>query len=209
MSKDNINQLKNNVSNLITNVNNSPVVDATKNLFNNIFSFITNLINKLGLNFKIILIIFLLILIYLLYITFIEKINIQKKEVYYIDGRYTYNEAKNVCKSLNQRISTLKELYDNYKLGANWCKYGWLQSQIVAYPNQIKTTHCGKSGVNGNYQDNPNKNYGVVCIGVKPNTIMKQEPKELTTKEFHNLIDKISPFSEKYWSYNDLLNNKS
>lgn len=202
MSKPDINPLKNkisnNLSNLVSNIKNSTIIIASQNFF-----------DKLGLNFKILLILFLIIIIYLIYVTFIEKIYIQKKEVYYIDGRYTYNEAKNVCKSLNQRIATLKDLDNNYKLGADWCKYGWLQSQIVAYPNQIKTTHCGKAGINGNYQDDPNKNYGVVCIGIKPNTIMKQEPKQMNPKQFENIIDKISPFSDKYWSYNDLLENKS
>ena len=196
---------KNNVTGFVNNVKNSQIVNSGKQIANNIYSHITYQLNKVGLNLKMLLVLLLIIVIYILYVTFIEKIYIQKKETYYIDGRYTYNEAKNVCKSINQRIATLKELYESYNLGANWCKYGWLQSQIVAYPNQVKTTHCGKSGVNGNYQENENKNYGVVCIGIKPKVTM---PKEEENYKIEEIFDKISPFSDKYWSYNDLISHE-
>ena len=196
---------QNTFKNIANNFKNSPIVNSTKKIANTAFSFIILKLNQFGLTFRILLVLFLFIIIYLLYITFIEKIYIQKKETYYIDGYYTYDEANNVCKSINSRIATLKELYKNYDLGANWCKYGWLDAQIVAYPNQIKTTFCGKSGVNGNYQDNINKNYGVVCMGIKPNVIIEKNEKKY---EIGNVIDKISPFSETYWSYNDILANK-
>jgi len=202
MSGENINQLKNNISNITTNIKNSEIVNSTKELVNTAYSYLSLKLNQFGLSVRILIVLLLIIIIYILYVTFIEKIYIQKKETYYVDGRYTYAEAKNVCKSLNQRIATLKELYQNYDLGANWCNYGWLEAQIVAYPNQIKSTHCGKSGVNGNYQPEKNKNYGVVCIGVKPNVIMKKDEKNYKVED---VFDKIKPFSDKYWSYNDLL----
>lgn len=204
MSGENINQLKNNISNITNNIKNSGIVNSTKQFANTTYSYITIKLNQFGLSFRILLVLLLIIVIYILYVTFIEKIYIQKKETYYVDGRYTYNEAKNVCKSLNQRIATLKELYENYELGANWCKYGWLEAQIVAYPNQVKNTHCGKSGVNGNYQNEKNKNYGVVCIGAKPNVVIQKDKKKKNYK-IEDVFDKIKPFSEKYWSYNDLL----
>lgn len=193
---------QNTFKNIANNIINSPVVNSTKKIANTAFSYVILKLNQFGLGFRILLVLFLLITIYILYVTFIEKVYIQKKETYYVDGRYTFNEAKNVCKSINSRIATVKELYKNYDLGANWCKYGWLEAQIVAYPNQIKTTFCGKSGVNGNYQDDKNKNYGVVCIGVKPNVIMEKDEKKY---EIGDVYDKISPFSETYWSYNDMI----
>ena len=193
---------ENNISNIATKINNSQIVNSTKQFANTAYSYFTLKLNQFGLSFKILLVLLLIIVIYVLYVTFIEKIYIQKKETYYVDGRYTYEQAKNVCKSLNQRIATLKELYENYNLGANWCNYGWLDAQFVAYPNQVKSTHCGKSGVNGNYQSEKTKNYGVVCIGVKPNVVMKKEEKNY---KIEDVYDKIKPFSDKYWSYNDLL----
>tara|TARA_B100001094_G_scaffold314407_1_gene353220 strand:+ start:424 stop:1050 length:627 start_codon:yes stop_codon:yes gene_type:complete len=205
-SEKNIQNTTNKIEYMVDNIQNSQVVKKTTNFASNIKDYISDKLSTLGLNLKILIIIGLLILIYILYVSFIEKIYIQKKEVFYVDGRYTYKEANHVCKSLNNRIATLKELYDNYKLGANWCKYGWLEAKIVAYPNQIKNSFCGKSGINGNYQENEDKNYGVVCIGIKPDVIMEKDIKEYKLEE---VSDKILPFSDKYWSYNDLLADKN
>ena len=69
-------------------------------------------------------------------------------------------------------------------------------------PNQIPSTYCGPKGINGNYQPNINKNYGVVCYGLKPKTLIEQRKKEYSLDK---LIKRIRPFDDSYWSINDKL----
>jgi len=184
------------------------IYNVTKQSVNTFFSYITLLVNKIGLNLRIVLIIFLIILIYFLYINFIEKIVVHKNETYYVNGKYTYKGANDVCNALGHKLATLKDLHNNYKLGADWCKYGWLQSKIVAYPNQIKTNYCGDSGVNGNYQNDETKKYGAVCFGDKRGVTINNL--DDTNKFDEESIEKLKleDFALGYYSYNDVLHNK-
>ena len=157
---------------------------------------------SLGVKMKLVFIIVLMIIIYTLYVTNIRHIYKQKKECFFIEGKYSYKQAKNVAYSIDCTLATVEQLNEDFKQGANWCKFGWLDKQIVAYPNQIPSTYCGAKGINGNYQPNINKNYGVVCYGLKPKTLIEQRKKEYSLDK---LIKRIRPFDDSYWSINDKL----
>lgn len=169
-----------------------------------IINLLYNKFISLGVKMKLVLIIVLMSIIYILYITNIKSIYKQKKECFYIEGKFSYKQAENVSYSINCNLASLKQLDADFKKGANWCKFGWLDKQIVAYPNQIASTYCGLKGINGNYQPNINKNYGVVCYGIKPKTLIKQRTKDY---KLENLIKRIRPFDDNYWSVNDKIND--
>jgi hypothetical protein len=92
---------------------------------------------------------------------------------------YTFDDAQAVCKSYNARLATYDEIEDAYKVGGEWCNYGWSENQSIYFPTQ-KTTweklqktpnhknDCGRPGVNGGYMENPKTRFGVNCYGVKP-----------------------------------------
>ena len=100
------------------------------------------------------------------------------KEVYYINYKFNYLEAQEICKSYNGTLATLKQLENAHNNGANWCKWGWLSNETVGYPVQEKywmdmegrhKGHCGPTaGINKLYNINPLQKYGVNCYGIKP-----------------------------------------
>jgi hypothetical protein len=101
-------------------------------------------------------------------------------EVFHVtDNKYTYSDAKEICKSLNARLATYDEVEDAYKNGANWCSYGWSDEQMALFPiqksvyNELKKIKghqhdCGRPGINGGYISNENSTFGVNCYGKKP-----------------------------------------
>jgi hypothetical protein len=101
-----------------------------------------------------------------------------KKEVFLIYNKYTYAEAKEICKLYNGRLATEADLDNAFKNGANWCNWGWLEGKIIAYPVQEKywediekvhKGHCGPTaGINKISNIDPNKKYSVNCYGIKP-----------------------------------------
>ena len=48
---------------------------------------------------------------------------------------FTYDEAKNVCKSFDGELASLKQVMDSYKDGADWCNYGWIKGQMAVFPH--------------------------------------------------------------------------
>ena len=61
----------------------------------------------------------------------------RKKEVFNINENiFTYNQAKQVCKSYNSKLATYDQLIQAYKNGGNWCNYGWSDNQMALYPIQ-------------------------------------------------------------------------
>ena len=61
----------------------------------------------------------------------------KKKEVFNIPGnKYTYENAKALCKSYDARLATYKEISDAYDKGADWCSFGWSDDQMALYPTQ-------------------------------------------------------------------------
>jgi hypothetical protein len=151
-------------------------------------------------------------------------------QVYNIpDNKYTYNDAKALCKAYGNRLANYKEIESAYKDGADWCNYGWSDDQMALFPTQydkweklqkIKNheNDCGRPGINGGYIDNPNVRFGVNCYGYKPkitsleSDIMKNQPLYPLTKaetKFEKRVDYwrerisdilVSPFNSKHWS---------
>ena len=152
------------------------------------------------------------------------------EQVYHIPGnKYTYDDAKSLCKAYGNRLASYKDIKKAYDKGADWCSYGWSADQLALFPTQYAKWSklqdidghkhdCGRPGINGGYIKNPNVRFGVNCYGYKPkinaiesqlmaNTpLYPQSQKELdfNTKVRHwkNKINDIiiSPFNNKNWS---------
>ena len=109
-----------------------------------------------------------------------EKKEVKKgtKEVFLIYNKYSYLEAKEICKSYSGRLATEKDLIKAFKNGANWCSWGWLDGEMIGYPVQekywsdIEKTHkgfCGPTaGINKISNVDPFKRFSVTCYGIKP-----------------------------------------
>lgn len=148
-----------------------------------------------------------------------------KKEVYNIGKNiYTYDKAKQLCKSLNGTLATPEQVNNAYENGAEWCNYGWTQGQNAMFPIQKETWEhiqtrpepyryeCGYTyGVNGGFFENSNLEFGVNCYGVKPQGSISKHY-ELTSYDAQNGsannplskedIDKLGiiPFNSDKWS---------
>ena len=151
-------------------------------------------------------------------------------EVFNIPGNeYTYEQGKALCKAYGAKLASYNQVEDAYKSGAEWCNYGWSDSQLALFPTQKSTWHnlqkikghehnCGRPGINGGYIKNPNVRFGVNCYGNKPNItseeqkLMKNSTPYPLTKEdkyINRLVEKykknltsllVSPFNYKSWN---------
>ena len=152
-----------------------------------------------------------------------------KEEVFHIPGnKYTYCDAKSVCKAFGARLASYNEIEEAYEKGAEWCSYGWSKDQLALFPTQKSTFNklknkkghehdCGRPGVNGGFIKNQNVRFGANCYGHKPE-ITPQERKAMAnvnvvpvTKEQKQLDEKvkyyksklssilISPFNKNQW----------
>lgn len=151
-------------------------------------------------------------------------------QVFHVPGnKYTYDDAKAICKAYGGRLAKYKEIEDAYNKGADWCSYGWSDDQMALFPTSMNKwkklqkvkdheNDCGRPGINGGYIDNPNIRYGANCYGYKP--VMNESEKELMensslypkTKEelkFDKRVDYwkrrlsnilVAPFNNKNWS---------
>ena len=109
-----------------------------------------------------------------------NNISKYKKEVFHLPGqRFTYNDAKAICKSFNSSLADHNQLSDAQKAGASWCSYGWSKDKLALYPTsqtefnelQKREGHeydCGLPGINGGYISNPYIKMGANCYGYKP-----------------------------------------
>ena len=104
-----------------------------------------------------------------------------ENEVFHVgNNKYTYDDAKAICKSYNAELATYQQVENSYKNGGEWCGYGWSQDQMALFPTQQSTYdklkengpevqhNCGRPGVNGGYITNPYIKFGVNCFGKKP-----------------------------------------
>lgn len=106
-----------------------------------------------------------------------------KKEVFLIYNKYTYDDANKICKLYNGRLATEADLQKAFNNGANWCNWGWIEGNKIAYPVQEKyweqvekvhKGHCGPTaGINKISNVETNKKYSVNCYGVKPRKTKK------------------------------------
>ena len=161
--------------------------------------------------------------------TDISGINLNFKEVYHIPGnRFTYHDAKAVCKAFDGDLANYQQLKQGQEKGASWCSYGWTKDQLGLYPTsqvvwdklQQKEGHeydCGLPGINGNYIPNPHIKLGSNCYGYKPkissleNNLFTNDnlyPKTHKEKLFDKRVDYwknrignilISPFNNTNW----------
>ena len=152
------------------------------------------------------------------------------EQVYNIpDNKYTYLDAKALCKAYGGRLANYKDLKKAHEKGANWCSYGWSENQAALFPTQYKRweelqkikgheNDCGRPGINGGYIANKNAKFGVNCFGHKPkineleSQLMSELPKlpiSVEEKDFNNRVEYwktrindilIAPFNNKNWS---------
>jgi hypothetical protein len=153
-----------------------------------------------------------------------------KKQVFHIpDNKYTYDDAKAICKAYDARLATYKEMSESFDKGADWCGFGWSDGQMALYPTQFEKWQnlqkipghehdCGRPGINGGYISNPKVKYGINCYGYKPKIndveIQDMETKPMYPKtkkeiDFEKKVEKwkerlpdilISPFNHDNWS---------
>lgn len=152
------------------------------------------------------------------------------KQVFNIpDNKYTYEDAKALCKAYGARLATYDEVEKTYNEGGEWCSYGWSDNQLALFPTQKKTydklqkiegheNDCGRPGINGGFIANPEVRFGVNCFGHKPeitqnerNAMNNTDPYPLTKKEkeLERKVDyyrkklpdiMVSPFNHTKWS---------
>lgn len=136
-------------------------------------------------------------------------------------NKFTFSDAKLLCKSFGTELATLKQVIDAYKHGANWCNMGWSQDQLALYPIQqgywetlqeSGSDRCGFPGVNGGYYKNSNLKFGVNCYGkkpgpknnerIKPGYINNYSNNEKKLFKFKHNINrfKVLPFNDGKWS---------
>jgi hypothetical protein len=155
---------------------------------------------------------------------------LSNEEVFNVsNNKYTYDDAKSICKAYNSRLATYQEVEDSYNAGGEWCNYGWSENQLALFPTQSKTydklqkikgheNDCGRPGVNGGFMDNSDLKFGVNCYGVKPKKteedekLMKATQLYPKTKEDIELEKKVAfwkenidqvrltPFNHEKWS---------
>ena len=144
------------------------------------------------------------------------------KEVFNIsENIFTYKEAEKMCKKLNCKLATYKQILEAQENGANWCNYGWSKGQKAYYPiqkdyweelqNGPNKDMCGVPGVNGGNFD-PSLKFGVNCYGVKPkpdpNKIKYTKNTRCGRKNNLKIIrSSIKPFSDCKWSEESLENS--
>jgi hypothetical protein len=163
-----------------------------------------------------------------------DDIKVQKatsrKQVFHIpDNKYTYEDAKAICKAYDARLATYKDMSEAFDKGADWCGYGWSDGQMALYPTQFEKWQnlqkipghqhdCGRPGINGGYMANSKIKYGINCYGYKPK-INETEIQDMATKplypktkkevDFEKKVEKwkeklpdilISPFNHDNWS---------
>ena len=153
-----------------------------------------------------------------------------EKQVYHIPGnKYTFDNARAICKAYGNRLANYKEIENAYQNGADWCSYGWSEDQMALFPTQMERwqrlqkiegheNDCGRPGINGGYIANPNVRFGVNCYGYRPK-ITSQEaemmkniplfPKTQKELDFQKRIEYwknkianivVSPFNSNNWS---------
>ena len=156
-------------------------------------------------------------------------IAIQKQVFHLKDNKYTYDNAKAVCKAYGARLANYDDMEKAQREGAEWCNYGWSENQAALFPTQKATweklqkikgheNDCGRPGLNGGYIANPNVNFGVNCYCFKPKMNLNSRnlmdnnevyPKTEKEIEFENKVKKwkkeinnlvVAPFNGSRWS---------
>ena len=153
-----------------------------------------------------------------------------EKQVYHIPGnKYTFDDARAVCKAYGNRLANYKEIENAYQNGADWCSYGWSEDQMALFPTQMERwerlqkiegheNDCGRPGINGGYIANPKVRFGVNCYGYRPKITAQEAemmkniplfPKTQKELDFQKRIEYwknkianivVAPFNNNNWS---------
>ena len=153
-----------------------------------------------------------------------------EKQVYHIPGnKYTFDDARAVCKAYGNRLANYKEIENAYQNGDDWCSYGWSEDQMALFPTQMERwerlqkiegheNDCGRPGINGGYIANPNVRFGVNCYGYRPKITAQEAemmkniplfPKTQKELDFQKRIEYwknkitniiVAPFNSNNWS---------
>lgn len=146
-----------------------------------------------------------------------NDISMNPNEVYHVPGnRFTYHDAKAVCKAFDGEMASYNQLNDAQKKGASWCSYGWSKDQLGVYPTsqsdwtklQEKEGHeydCGLPGINGGYVPNPHTKLGANCYGVKPK--QSELEKEYISKDLFPKTTKELLFEQRVEYWKDRISN--
>jgi hypothetical protein len=159
-----------------------------------------------------------------------NNISLDGKQVFNIpENKFTYEDAKAVCKAYDGDLATYDQIESAYNQGAEWCNYGWSKDQMALFPTQKLTFDklqkikghehdCGRPGINGGYIANPNVKYGVNCYGKKrpitqyESDLMKTMPAYPQNEQDFKFQDQvnywkskideilISPFNHSSWN---------
>lgn len=147
----------------------------------------------------------------------VPEIAIQKQVFHLKDNKYTYDNAKAVCKAYGARLANYDDMQKAYREGGEWCNYGWSENQAALFPTQKATWEklqkikghehdCGRPGLNGGYIANPNIKFGVNCYGYKPK--MNQNSRHLMDNNtFYPKTDKEIEFDNKVKQWKKEINN--
>ena len=150
----------------------------------------------------------------------IDKVHYPKEdssEVFHIsDNKYTYDDARAVCKAFDARLASYEEVEKSYNKGGEWCSYGWSQKGLALFPTQKKTYNklqerrghendCGRPGVNGGFIKDKNTKFGANCFGVKPK-ITKLEKKLMTKYKVYPPSETQKKIERKSKEYKEELN---
>lgn len=110
---------------------------------------------------------------------------------------YSYDGAKALCKSFGATLATPQQIFDSYKSGESWCKPSWSAGQNLLFPSQSidvtladrdkKTAgSCGKAGLNGYYEINPDQKHPVNCYGAPPSGVSVDSSTLARLQNTHN-----------------------
>ena len=147
----------------------------------------------------------------------VPDIAIQKQVFHLKDNKYTYDNAKAVCKAYGARLANYDDMQKAHREGGEWCNYGWSENQAALFPTQKATWEklqkikghehdCGRPGLNGGYIANPNIKFGVNCYGYKPK--MNQNSRHLMDNNtFYPKTDKEIEFDNKVKHWKKEINN--
>jgi len=159
----------------------------------------------------------------------IPEITTEPQVFHVPDNKYTYDNAKAICKAYGGNLANYEQMKDAHDNGADWCSYGWSDNQMAFFPTQINKWKklqnikghehdCGRPGINGGYIANPNVRFGVNCFGYKPKiTNLEAQkmsdaqtyPKTQKEIDFDKRVDHwknklpellVAPFNKKEWS---------
>jgi len=145
------------------------------------------------------------------------SMNVTANEVYHVPGnRFTYHDAKAVCKAFDGELANYNQLSEAHKNGASWCSYGWTKDQLGLYPTsqndwtklQDKEGHkydCGLPGINGGYVPNPHTKLGSNCYGVKPK--QSELEKAYVNKDLYPKTTKELLFEQRVQFWKDRISN--